>query len=571
MRSSAARRSRESGSVLILFTFMLPFLLIPMVGLAIDATMARIVQLKIQSAVDAAATGSGRLLGQVPDNKIVPIAQEFLKSNFLNGNVAGTWGAYNLVSVPGTDIVYTSGIKKTISVTARANVPLLFMRIFSLTDAVVASVGVATRTDSRIMFVLDRSGSMNTSDGAGSTVIADAKANALTFLQNFSNTDEIGLVVFDSGAAVGYPTYAAGGYSTAIPTIAPYGGPDTLYANGAATDMLHQISSVAAGGGTGMAEAISLAYIELQKAHMRDLKDPNNVEGKDTRLNTIVLLTDGSPTAISFYLNRPDKIDGTQNADDMVKNTACNFKTIPLVPAPTAANMMRGVFVISGSPPFSTSDASFGIWLIPSMDTAHSSSWWMTNAGQNLAPPAAPFAGCPAGLASSSSSSTNPDAKFTGNVNVPSSDAWGNALVSPMDIANNAITGYTNSQIVGGTVGSVYDSRGPLVRTQLTGNYNWGLTMWNSVDQAAARIRQDLNKVNRIGDTDDPMKIGFEVIGYTGNGGVDVGLLKRVANDPTAVGFFAGQPNGMYYSAGDKAGLAAAFASVASDLLRLAR
>jgi hypothetical protein len=67
------------------------------------------------------------------------------------------------------------------------------------------------------------------------------------------------------------------------------------------------------------------------------------------------------------------------------------------------------------------------------------------------------------------------------------------------------------------------------------------------------------------------MAIGFEVIGYTGNGGVDVGLLKRVANDPGAIGFDPSKPNGAYYSAANTAELTAAFSSVASDILRLAR
>jgi hypothetical protein len=113
-----------------------------------------------------------------------------------------------------------------------------------------------------------------------------------------------------------------------------------------------------------------------------------------------------------------------------------------------------------------------------------------------------------------------------------------------------------------------------LDRTQNNGlrkNYNWGLAMWNSVDTAALRIRTDTNKVNRIGDSDPPMKIGFEVIGYTGNGGVDTGLLMRVANDPRAVGFVGSSPNGAYYSAANNAELTAAFNSVAADILRLAR
>ncbi len=565
MRSFAARRSRQSGSVMILMTFMLPFLLIPIVGLAIDASMARIVQLRLQAAVDGAATGAGRVLGVVADNQVEQLTLAFLKSNFYSGTTAAPWGAYKLVCVPGTDIVYTPGITKKISVTARASVPLLFMRIFNFTDAVVAAVGVATRTDSRIMFVLDRSGSMNTSDGLGSTVIADAKANAITFLNNFrEGTDEVGLVVFDSGGVVGYPTYAAGAWSSAIPTAAPYGGPDTKFLDLSANDMAHQIKAVAASGGTGMAEALSIAYVELQKAHMRDLADPAN-KGTDTRLNTIVLLTDGVPTAISLYLNNPNKIDGLANANNIVLGTSCTFKTIPTTPAPTAANMMTGVFVITGAPTFSQT-GTVGMYLIPSMDTANGSSWWMSHAGQTLPPPAAPFNGCV-----NLRSSNNPEqGNFSGNM--PSTDAWGNAMADPMDIPINTITGYTNSKIIGGNVSKV-NMGGDLVRTQagLRSNYNWGLAMWNSVDTAAVRIRADANKVNRIGDTDGPMKIGFEVIGYTGNGGVDVGLLMRVANDARAAGFDGSQTNGNYYSAANNTELTSAFNSVAADILRLAK
>jgi len=37
MRSPSARRSRKSGSVMVLFTLMLPTLMLPLAGLAIDA------------------------------------------------------------------------------------------------------------------------------------------------------------------------------------------------------------------------------------------------------------------------------------------------------------------------------------------------------------------------------------------------------------------------------------------------------------------------------------------------------------------------------------------------------
>src|ERR1035441_2290934 len=116
MPSSSARRSRQSGSVMVLMTVMVPFLVLPLVGLAIDASIARVVQLRLQAAVDGAATGAGRLLGVVADNQIQDLASEFLKSNFGNGTTAGTWGAYAL----NYNIVYTPGITKKIDLKANA-------------------------------------------------------------------------------------------------------------------------------------------------------------------------------------------------------------------------------------------------------------------------------------------------------------------------------------------------------------------------------------------------------------------------------------------------------------------
>jgi hypothetical protein len=205
---------------------------------------------------------------------------------------------------------------------------------------------------------------------------------------------------------------------------------------------------------------------------------------------------------------------------------------------------------------------------MPGMDTANGSTWWMSHAGQTLSPPANPFAGT--GCAGLKASSDPEQTYFTGHV--PSTDVWGNSIASPTDIVTNTVTGYINSHIVGGSTSSVYNGTNvDRTQTGLRKNYNWGLLMWNSVDTAALRIRTDANKVNRIGDSDPAMKIGFEVIGYTGNGGVDTGLLMRVANDTRAVGFSGSQPNGSYYSAANNTELTAAFTSVAADILRLAR
>jgi hypothetical protein len=540
---------------MILMTLMLPFLVIPLVGLAIDASVARVVQLRLQAAVDGAATGAGRLLGVVADNQIQDLASEFLKSNFGNGTTAGTWGAYAL----NYTIVYTPGITKKIDVKANAMVPLLFLRMLGFPNVLVAAVGTATRTDSRVVFVLDRSGSMNTSDGLGSTVIADAMANANTFIGKFrEGTDELGLVVFDGSAVVGYPTYAAGAWTTAI-SLASTGGPNTTFHDGTANDMPHQVSAVTANSGTGMAEAIWLAYIEIQKAHMRDLANPVN-NGTDTRTSTIVLLTDGVPTAVSLYLNDPRLVAGVANANNMVSTTACTNKTITLAQQ-DALHMMISWFAIGGNPTFSNGQGTLGVELLASMDTAHSSNWWMSNGGQDATDPgvttSGPYKGCPGDGAMLNGG--NSYSYFSNKI--PDTDAWGNPLTG---------TGYQKSHIIYGGTTTVYTS-GDLVQSSVSTNYDWGLAMWNSVDNAAARVRTDVNKPNRVGDTDPALKIGFEVLGYTGNGGIDDGLLKRVANDPGAVGFVSSQPNGKYYEADNATQMTAAMNAIAADILRLAR
>ena len=573
MRSSSARRSRQSGSILMLMTFMLPLLVIPLVGLAIDASVCRLVELRLQAAVDGAATGSGRLLGVVTDDVVQNVASEFLKSNFSTGG--GSWGAYNLSSVQGTDIVYTPGITKKIFVKARVMVPLLFLRMLGFPNVLVASVGQATRTDSRVMFVLDRSGSMGPPP-TGSNVIVSAIANAQTFVSKFrEGTDELGLVVFDGSAVVGYPTYAAGGWTSTIcsplsiscytncPTSTSPCGPNTTFQDGTANDMPHQLGAVTANSATGMAEAIWLAYIELQKAHMRDLANPVN-KGTDTRTNTIVLLTDGVPTAVSLYLNDPRPVAGVANANNMVSTTACTNKTIALG-SQDAAHMMLSWFAIGGNPTYSNGQGTLGVDLLASTDTAHSSNWWISNNSSDTAQDAAnpgstgsgPYKNCASGMLNGGNSYTYFSNK------IPNTDVWGNPLTG---------IGYRNSHMIFSTTGAttVYSS-GDLVQASVGTNYDWGLAMWNSVDNAAARIRTDVNKPNRVGDTDPVMKIGFEVLGYTGNGGIDDGLLKRVANDPGAVGFVSAQPNGKYYEADNTTQMAAAMNAIAADILRLSR
>jgi hypothetical protein len=550
MRSNSPDGRRKRGSTLVLFTLMLPTLLIPLMGLGIDATMLYIVQAKLSAATDGAALGAGRLLGTLANP--VEIAGEFLAANFPTNSTAGFWGAANLTPT----ITYTPGITKTITVNATASVPLLFSRIFGESSSVVSSVSVATRSDSRVVFVLDRSGSMNTSDGAGSTVIADAKTYASGFVQKFTEgTDEVGLVVFDGSAVVGYPT---GAWTPTI-SMASTGGPNKTFNDGTANDMPHQIAAVTANSGTGMAEALSIAYIELQKAHMRDLADPVN-HGVDTRLNSIVLLTDGVPTAVSLYLNNP----AGSNANNIVDSSACTYKTIS-PPVPSSLNMMKSWLAVTsstGNPPFSGS-SFYGMALLASTDTTHSSNWWMSNGGTSTAQDAvAPNPTSPYGPYANCSGLMNGSSAYNYFDKIPNVDLWGNALTG---------NGYKNSHITGNADTTTVYTSGDLDLSQENKSYHWALAMWNAVDNAGESIRNDANLANRAGDTGGNMNIAIYAIGYTGNGGCDDGLLKRVANDKSATGYDGTQRTGIYVSAGDKTGLANAFNVIASAILRLAR
>jgi hypothetical protein len=87
----------------------------------------------------------------------------------------------------------------------------------------------------------------------------------------------------------------------------------------------------------------------------------------------------------------------------------------------------------------------------------------------------------------------------------------------------------------------------------------------NALDYAAQRAR------------DDSISRNLNVVTYAiglGNspGGVDDNLLRRVANDPNATGFYDGsKPSGLYISAPTTSQLNQAFSRIASDVLRISR
>jgi Flp pilus assembly protein TadG len=509
MRSNLQSTNSRRGSVMVMFTLMLPVLMM-MVGLAIDRTMLFIVEAKLDTAVDGAALGAGRLLGT---NANTPeIAGEFLSANF----PSGYWGSYSLTpTITSTNVLSLH----TITVGATVKVPLLFMRMFGPGYNNVASFAQATRRDSRIVMVLDRSGSM-----AGQ--IANLKTAATQFAGLFTASDELGLVVLGSSAIVAYPTTRP---YNASPTSA--GGPDTNYATAqAGGDMLDMITAMQSGGDTGTAEALSLAYIELQKGHNRDLA----LYGVDSRLNAIVFFTDGQPTSLAVNLNTT----GT-SAGSSIKSagTACTYKTTA-----TAADEMIGWI---GDWGFGSANGySSGLYLLASRDN-NTALWWMQNPSGdiNLISPTTPIGGCAYLHGIGQNGSTKTD--LTDLAHLPTFDLYNNSTTDSF---------YTQSWIYQQS-NVAYDP------TQVTSQYHLGIAAWNASDNAGTTIRTQ----NAMG------PIVIYTIGYTGDGGVDTALLQRLANSQDSPSYNATQPTGEYVVANSSAEVLAAFYSVASSILRLSK
>ncbi|HUJ23377.1 MAG TPA: pilus assembly protein TadG-related protein [Bryobacteraceae bacterium] len=508
MRTSFSSRVRRRGSIMILFTLMLPTLIVPLVGLAIDGSMLYTVQAKLQSAVDGAALGAGRLLGT--NANTTEIANEFLSANF----PSGYWGSYNLT--PSISAV-TNFSAHTITVGATVNVPLLFMRIFGYNNTLVAASAVATRRDTRVELVLDRSYSMNGNLGS-------MKTSAATFTNKFTNgADELGLIVFGGSAFVAYP-------NTVTPSTT---GPNVHFgdANGSGfTNMATMINNMAVGSDTGTAEGLWTAYQELKTA--------NTLNPDPTRLNAIVLFTDGLPNGISAFLNDPS---GSNNA--LSSGSGCKYN--PASSSDPTQDLI-GWIASSGSgtninffkPSSSKTTGTYNI--LPINSSGHTASYWdSTVGGSGYVDDMVQVSGKPYTSCSNLSGTT-----MTGLAKIPPQDRYGN---STSGVADPQSLLYT-------TFKTHYDATKP------TNGYQMGLASWNATDHAGQRILADTT-----------LNITIYVIGYTGNGGVDQVLLKRLANTQDSTSYNAAYQTGMYVSAGNAAELQSAFDAVASALLRLAR
>jgi len=389
----------------------------------------------------------------------------------------------------------------------------------------------ATRKDTRTVIVLDRSGSMNNVvNGVNvfTTMVNSAKlfAGMLT-----PGLDEVGLVVYSGSGIVAYPTTRP--YNRDVNSG---GGPNATFATTSTSGpIFDQLSLLTAGGGTGMTEGLSLAYIELQKAHYRDLAE----KGVDNNLNSIVLFTDGVPNGLAVYPNDP--LNNT-----LLGTSGCTYN-----PATTnTASQMKGYMVATG-PPFSTSsNTAWGLFRLQAYDTSHTLTYWLQTPGSSppqgdmIQPdPVTAVAGCVGFNRTGGTGTGGYNNLNAAQRTIPATDIYGNSTTNSF---------YNKAKFYNGTSYS---------NLQPDQAYHVMLAAWGATDNLGDTIRSQ----------NSMLPITIYTIGFTGNGGTDAELLRRLANTRTATSYDPNQQTGMYIQVDDPSDLANAFSLVASQLLRLAK
>ena len=270
----AIRRSSRKGFVYIYLTFS-SLLLIPMAGLAIDMSVLYAVKARLQTAVDAAAIGSGTTLNRGSVMDTVAVNDAALR--FFNANYpTGYWGS-TAVSYDSTPVQGALGIR-TITVNAKQNVPMLFLRVLGISRSTVAATAQVTVRFVNMILVVDRSGSVFRATYNGTQTRQIVAANLRSFVDPSDGSqspyfsdgrDNIGMVSFGASWNLDFPLSL--NFQTGSPDI------------GTKIDNLDWDTN----NSTNTADGLFHAYRELVK-----LAQPG-------ALNVIVMLTDGRPSAFS--------------------------------------------------------------------------------------------------------------------------------------------------------------------------------------------------------------------------------------------------------------------------------
>src|SRR5579862_3884414 len=128
-RNRMGRRG-ERGFVLTLYTLMMLFVIVPMVGLAIDSGIMYMIKGKLQTAVDGAALGAARnLSANVSIANQESTAGAAGIANY-HANFPSNWMGVTTVSDPTVDWSQSTASTAVVNITGTVAAPTWFMRIF---------------------------------------------------------------------------------------------------------------------------------------------------------------------------------------------------------------------------------------------------------------------------------------------------------------------------------------------------------------------------------------------------------------------------------------------------------
>lgn len=224
------RKQSQRGISVMMTAWFLVFFMIPMVGLTIDTTMLYVDKTRLQGSVDGAALAAARSLSRGTTDAAQRAAAAQAAATYVYLNYAPTLFLTTNIQVAPVppyssgDVIINESVanQRTVTVTAHATVPTLFMGYLHFTSTNFAASATVTRRDVNVMLVVDRSGSLSAATGTNSCgAVAQA---AINFVNKFANgTDYVGLVTFAATTHADFPLPANGNtpsnFLTATPNV----------------------------------------------------------------------------------------------------------------------------------------------------------------------------------------------------------------------------------------------------------------------------------------------------------------------------------------------------------------
>jgi Mg-chelatase subunit ChlD len=254
-----SNRTRRRGYVLLTAAAMVFLVLLPAIGLSIDAGIMYLVQSRLYAAVDAASLAGARALARGIDDNAQHANAEATAATYFNANFpAGYFLISNaqVTNVAATDSTYMRSVTSTASV----DLPFIFLRALGVNHTTLRASAKATRRDVNIMIVMDRSKSL-----ADSGSCTPLKAAAVNFVDRFAESrDYLGLVTFATGSRV-----------------------DVHLTTSFKTSVEGTLNNLVCNGATNSAQGLWQSYQELAGL------------AQTGALNVILFFTDGRPTAVT--------------------------------------------------------------------------------------------------------------------------------------------------------------------------------------------------------------------------------------------------------------------------------